>query len=371
MPELGAFLRALPRPEPSAGLEAYERELRATLALSPRKRANYEAYQRSKRRSAHVDYLPIKLDIENVSRCNFACTMCVVSRWPKGQRAHDMSLDEFKRIIDEQYGLVEIKLNGLGEALMQGDTYFEMIKYARSKRIWVRMTTNASLLHLNENHKKLIDSGVNEIDISVDGPDKQSFEDIRRQSTFEHVVRNCKLLNDYASSLGIIRTKMWTLVQEGNYKRLPELVDVAAKMGFAHFICSLNLHGWGDPELEARNKAVTVEKRLDPDHLMGLVRQGESLGVKVRFWSVADKFETTAPETLCPWPFERAVITSDSRTVSCCMIGDPDAFEIGRSGGKGFSELWKGFEYAAFRQAHIEGNIPDVCKACYRTGGNQ
>ena len=58
-----------------------------------------------------------------------------------------MSLDDFKNIVDTQYGLIEIKLNGLGEPTLQGDDFFEMIKYARQKKIWVRITTNASLLH--------------------------------------------------------------------------------------------------------------------------------------------------------------------------------------------------------------------------------
>lgn len=367
MNELKEFLRSLPRPEPSAGMQAYEQEREAALALSPRKRANYETYRKSMRRSADVDYLPIKLDIENVSRCNFACTMCVVSAWRKGKRARDMTLDEFRSIIDEQHGLVEIKLNGLGEALMQGNDYFEMIKYARAQRIWVRMTTNASLLHLRDNYRKLVDSGVNEIDISVDGPDKQTFETIRRQSKFEHVVRNCGLLNDYTRSLGVVRTKMWTLVQEANYRKLPALVELASKMGFQNVIFSLNLHGWGNADLAERNRAVTVEERLDPEYLRGLIRQGESLGIKVRFWSVNDKFDTASPATLCGWPFERAVITSDLRTVPCCMIGDPDAFEIGRNSGKSFTELWTGKEYAAFRKAHLEGKIPEICRACYKT----
>jgi pyrroloquinoline quinone biosynthesis protein E len=97
-----------------------------------------------------VEYLPIKLDIENISRCNFRCTMCVVSDWEKGKRGEDMSLEEFQRLIDEQYGLVEIKLQGIGEPTMQGDVFFEMIKYARARHIWVRTTTNASLLHVKD-----------------------------------------------------------------------------------------------------------------------------------------------------------------------------------------------------------------------------
>ena len=48
---------------------------------------------------------------------------------------------------------------------MQGDVFFEMIQYARARQIWVRTTTNASLLHAKDNYRKLVDSGVNEIQI--------------------------------------------------------------------------------------------------------------------------------------------------------------------------------------------------------------
>ena len=178
-------LRELPAPEPAAGVEAYRRERELALASSPRRRENFEKYTRSSRRSAAVDYLPIKLDIENVSRCNFRCTMCVVSDWPKGKREEDMSLENFQRLIDEQYGLFEIKLQGIGEPTMQGDVFFEMIKYARARQIWVRTTTNASLLHVKDNYRKLVDTGVNEIQISIDGADATTFESIRRGSRFD------------------------------------------------------------------------------------------------------------------------------------------------------------------------------------------
>ena len=111
-------LRALPMPEPAAGVEAYARERELALESDPRRRANYERYLASRRRSPAVDYLPIKLDIENVSRRNYRCTMCVVGGWEKGKRAEDMPLDAFKQLIDDQYGLLEIKLQGIGEPLL-------------------------------------------------------------------------------------------------------------------------------------------------------------------------------------------------------------------------------------------------------------
>lgn len=206
-------LRALPSPLPADGREAYTRERELALAYSSRRRENYERYLASNRRSATVDYLPIVLDIENVSRCNFRCIMCITNDFKKGKRARDMSVDEFKRLIDEQYGLVEIKLHGIGEPLLQGDDFFEMVRYARAQHIWVRTVTNASLLHRRDNYKKLVDSDINEIQISIDGADKEVYERIRRLADFEQVTANCKLINQYSRSAGKLRTKMWTVVQ--------------------------------------------------------------------------------------------------------------------------------------------------------------
>ena len=59
---------------------------------------------------------------------------------------------------------------------MQRDDYFAMIRYARDKHIWVRTTTNASLLHLKDNYRKMIDADVNELQISVDGASKRVYE---------------------------------------------------------------------------------------------------------------------------------------------------------------------------------------------------
>ncbi len=348
----------LPKPEPSAGVLAYANERDARLDFDVRCAENYRIYHLN-RRSAAVDYLPIKLDIENCSRCNFACTMCAVSKWKHGKRAEDMSLEDFKSLIDEQYGLVEIKLNGLGEALMQGEDYFEIIRSERAKHIWVRMTSNASLLHLKDNYKKLIDSGVNEIDISIDGADKPTFEGIRIQSDFDRVIENSRMLNAYCESLGIVRTKMWTLVQKANYLKLADHLHLAEYMKFRHVVFSLDMHGWADPELKERNGQETV--KLSPDYIKSLQDTARNKGIKLGFWNVNEKFDG---ENLCPWPFERAVVTSDLRTVPCCMIGDPDKFEIGR--GKSFGENWHGEEYRQFRLAHIAGNIPQVCKSCYK-----
>lgn len=359
-------LRQLPVPEPVGGTQRYLAERQRALAASPEKRANFEKFA-SATRKADVDYLPIKLDMENVSRCNFHCTMCVVSDWPKGRRAADMSLAEFKRLVDEQIGLLEIKLQGIGEPLMQGDDFFGMIRYARARHIWVRTTTNASLLHLHDNHRKLIDSDVCEVQISIDGADRRTFEAIRRGAVFDRVISNCRLVNDYCRARGVERTKMWTVVQAGNVHQLESLVDLAADVGFTNQVLALNLSDWGMEAWKRVNEAVTVQDDLDIARLHDLVDRGTARGVKVRFWTVNEKYRVGNPATLCPWPFERAYISSDMRVVPCCYVGNPDVLQIDDrlDDKREFSAVWKSGAYRQFRQAHLDGRPPAVCQGCY------
>lgn len=350
----------LPVPHPDR--EAYEGNLALALASSVKRRLNYERL-RSQDRTELLDTLPSKLDFENVSRCNFRCPACQVSIWDNGRRAADMSLESFKRIIDSLGTLVEIKIQGMGEPTLQGDTFYDMIKYARSQHIWVRTTTNASLLHLKDNAAKLIDSGVNEVQISVDGASAETFQAVRVKSDFKQVVENCKLINAYCNDRNLLRTRMWTVVQQLNLHEFLDLVDLGADLGFKRITFAMDLHSWGQEAMKKPN----AERLGDLSRILDLapqaIERGRAKGVEVTFWRNTTKYDSDKPSNLCPWPFERAYIASDLRIVPCCMIGNPEVLELGAA--ISFVEAWNAPAYQAFRKAHLTGAIPAPCAMCY------
>ena len=366
--EDGAGLGPLPTPEPVPDTATYLRERELCLAGSAEKRANYERFLKGNRRAAVVDYMPVRLDIENVSRCNFRCTMCHVSDWPKSKRAADMTLDDFKRLIDTQIGLIEVKIQGLGEPTMGGDAFFEMIKYARARHIWVRTTTNASRLHLKDCYKKLVDSGVNEIQISIDGATKEVFEGIRRGSVFERVLSNCKLINAYCAEKGIVRTKMWTTVQKTNVQQLPQLVELAGELGFKRMAFSFDLVDFGISKWRSTNDDVAVTA-IDLDLCHKMLARARQLGIKLAFWNVTSRYDVDEPKNMCGWPFERAYIASDMRIVPCCIIGNPETSDVGDA--RKLVDEWNGPKLVEFRKAHLDGRVPAVCKSCYKAAENQ
>lgn len=363
--EFRTALATLPQPEHVPTRDTYDREIALRLAFEPRCRENWDQWQASKGRVAQTDILPVRLDIENISRCNFRCGMCQVSEWPKMKRAGDMSLDTFQRLIDEQVGLVEIKLHGFGEPTLGGDDFVAMVKYARDRHIWVRTVTNASRLHVGDMYAKLIDAGINEIQISMHGADAETFEAVTRSKTFDTVCDNSLRLNRYCRERNLVRTKMWTVVQRANQHSLPTLVELAARLEFPTMVYSLDVNDFAQEGWTERNSAISVGSDFDIDEAWRMVERGKELGVKVAFWPMASVYSTTSIERLCPWPFERSYIGSDSRVVPCCMIANPDIYEIGSSPAASLTERWRGPEYTEFRRAHLEGRIPDICKGCY------
>jgi pyrroloquinoline quinone biosynthesis protein E len=354
------FIPGLPLPQPDR--EAYDANLQNALASSEKLRLNYLRFQ-DHARTELLDILPTKLDFENVSRCNFRCPSCPVSGWEKGRRASDMQLEDFKGIVDELGTLVEIKIQGLGEPLLGGDTYFEMIRFARSRHIWVRTTTNASLLHARDNAARLIDSDVNEVQVSVDGANRETFQAIRVGSRFEQVRRNCVLLNGICRKRGILRTRMWVVVQRLNAGEMVNLVELGAELVFPRITFALDMHGWGMGGMRQSNSEKLVPLSQIADNAHRSVERGRELGAQVSFWQNTAKYSFLRSEGLCPWPFERAFVSSDLRVVPCCMISDPGVLDLGDA--RSLGAVWNSEAYRSFREAHMEGRIPGPCRMCY------
>jgi pyrroloquinoline quinone biosynthesis protein E len=52
------------------------------------------------------------------------------------------------------------------------------------------------------------------------------------------------------------------------------------------------------------------------------------------------------------------------RYVPCCIIGNPEVSDLGDA--RQLTAEWHGKSVADFRRAHLAGDIPAVCKSCYK-----
>lgn len=327
----------------------------------PERLRNYILFENEPKNIEQV-YKPFIMDIEPNSRCNFRCIMCQVSEWPNGNRAKDMSFDDFKMFIDSQPQLMEVKLHGMGEPLMHR-RFTEMIKYLSDQDIWVRTTINGSLLHARDNYMRIIDSGVGEIQTSFDGASKEVFETIRRKSNFETVVNNLTMLNEYANTKDRLYTRMWVLLQKLNRHELFDFVILAKKMKFKRLSYSITLNDWGQDEWAKKNTENEISG-LTQDEELKLLELAKKEDIEITVWYQSNKYSFKDYKTVCPWPFERPYISSDLRIVPCSMIGNPEISDLGDA--KNLNSVWNSSIYKRFREEHLQGKIPEFCRLCYR-----
>jgi radical SAM protein with 4Fe4S-binding SPASM domain len=144
-----------------------------------------------------TDYPPYLL-IEPVSTCNLRCPFCFQTdkTFTKKPFMGTMELKLFKNIIDQanDLGVGAITIASRGEPTLHKDLG-QMLKYAKSKEniFEVKLNTNATKL-TQDLCNQIFESEVNQIVISADHYEKKTFEQLRKNSNFETIIKNVNML---------------------------------------------------------------------------------------------------------------------------------------------------------------------------------
>jgi MoaA/NifB/PqqE/SkfB family radical SAM enzyme len=192
--------------------------------------------------SRKIDYPlvpPDTLQLSITSRCNLRCEMC--NAWKDAKKEHELSLEEIKDVITQarEWGIKEINLCG-GEPLIS-EIIFDVIKFAKDSGLKVILTTNGTLI-TEDSAKKIIQSGLDIITISVDGAKSATHDKIRVQpGAFDKIMQGIKYLNDCPGSKGLIKVMIFTL-SNYNFEELEEYFSLAKSLSIdALYITSVVL----------------------------------------------------------------------------------------------------------------------------------
>jgi len=148
-------------------------------------------------KKTQTDYPPYLL-IEPVSTCNLRCPFCFQTdkTFTKKPFMGTMKLDLYKNIIDQanELGVGAITIASRGEPTLHKDLG-EMLKYAKNKEniFEVKLNTNATKL-TEDLCYQIFESEVNQIVISADHYEKKTFEELRKNSNFETIIKNVNML---------------------------------------------------------------------------------------------------------------------------------------------------------------------------------
>ena len=155
---------------------------------------------------------PTQLDFELNYSCNFTCPMCTWNAESTDGNSNDTWFDfeVFKEVIDDAVpkGLKSIRMNYINEPLLNRDI-FKFISYARQAGILdIYFSTNGSLL-TDDIIKKIINSGLLRLQVSLDAHTQETYEKIRTGGNFKDVIKKVlrflEIRNEVSSKLPTLR----------------------------------------------------------------------------------------------------------------------------------------------------------------------
>ncbi len=306
-----------------------------------------------------LNYLPITMDIEPTTGCNFRCTMCQVSS--PNFVSKNLDFEMFKKVIDENKQLLKIKLQGMGEPLVNIN-FYKMVEYATKYGIVSEITTNGSLLNEN-NIQKLLKSNLSRITVSIDGASPDIFEKIRIKSNFELVISNCKkLINNFKKKIVRPEISAWCVVQNDNVNDFENIFDICKKIGFDKLTYQFHLSGWGKSEWDEINQRKKIEINSIKDRIKNIKKRGKNEGMEINIFEE----NLLSFNKQCVWPWESSYISKTGDVVPCCIIGDEKVISFGNIKKNSFKDIWNSENYKNFRNDIKNNKIPNYCKNCYR-----
>ena len=325
-------------------------------------------------RPAVVPDLPAVLYIETTNRCDSLCQTCIRT-FQTLEPPKDLTLSELARIVDQFPRLTRVLLHGIGEPLLNPDL-FRMVAYLKKRGVTV--VFNSDAIGLREKKRRaLIESGLDELRVSMDAATPDTYRAIRGVATFDRVVDNVTALADLKKALGVAapQVSLWFTVMKKNLVELPDFIRLAGKMGAGQVNVQRLVHyGQG---LAVRDQSLYgTLSALEADMLAEATRLSQELGIHLSASGNATPEASLTPaERERPWsgcqrPWSLSYITANGNVLPCCIspwtAKDYRGLILGNALDEPFAEIWNGERYQQFRTEFETSRAPDPCQGCGR-----
>jgi radical SAM protein with 4Fe4S-binding SPASM domain len=288
---------------------------------------------------------PTTLSIEPTTSCNLRCPEC-----PSGLRSFSRPtgmLDEdlFKNIIDQSSDyLTYLHIYFQGEPFLH-PRFLDMVAYADRQKVFTSTSTNAHYLN-EKNVNAILDSGLKQLIVSMDGLTQEIYEDYRIGGNLEKVKSGLALLiqKRNESKQAFPRIVLQFLVTGKNEHQIPALKEWSKEVGV--------------DELQLKTTQIYNFEHGSPlipkDH-----RYSRYLPNADGTWKLKKKIQNK-----CWRMWQGAVFTWDGRMLPCCF--DKDGQHVmGKIHESGLKAIWNNAPYSLFRKQLLNDRSQiDICKNC-------
>jgi MoaA/NifB/PqqE/SkfB family radical SAM enzyme len=332
----------------------------------PRVMANYALSRwEVPRRPRSMMSRPIDVEIELTNRCNLACIQCLRSRGLKPYRLGEMTFESYQKVLAQFPSLLNLSLNGFGEALMH-PRLFEIVSYTKRQRPWLKVGiySNGTLID-EDKAARLVDCGLTEVNVSVDAATAETYKRVRRGGRISDVHLGLRRL---LRARELARTQLpkvgvnFVLLNENRGELVP-FIEQAADIGVDFVNCiSYASYDWG---FRNQRSASDYQRELERARL-----RLDQLGLRCKSFPSADLSWTTAERGFSCDHFWRALrVTFEGELTLGCCTPFKEQYTYGNLLEVPFERIWNDVVFQRNRSLAAHGTPPTPnCGSCDRFG---
>jgi pyrroloquinoline quinone biosynthesis protein E len=276
-----------------------------------------------------------------------------------------MDIDLFKKAIDQLPKLKKVKIQGMGEPLLNKNLP-EFIKYAQDQNIKTQTITNGTVLNPEIAHQ-LLEAKLSDLTFSIDGATKNTYESLRVNAKYDTVTKNIQHICDIKKKLGF-KTEISIVCLVSNREVLsevPQLVELASQLGVDKVSIKKRLKIWEQENNGSSYSFTTSYLDSFPD-FMEILDQSDQIAKKNHIKLKIEQDSDYSASNPCLWPFKSLYVSTEGKIVPCCVLAMPETWCMGDLNEDTLETIWNNKPYRELRRKIALNQVPETCINCYR-----
>ena len=289
---------------------------------------------------------PFVLMVEPTNFCNLKCPLCPSGNGDMTRERGIMPFEHFKHVFEQQADhLLLLMLWNQGEPFINKHLT-DMIRLASAHNVPTLTSTNVHYIKNRETARDIVDSGLSELVVSLDGVTPESYVKYRVGGNFDRVLEGIRLLvqakRDLQSSHPLIHLQF--IIMKHNEHEIEAARKFARELGVDRLsLKTAQVYTESDAETFLPSDEKFSRYDYTADHL-----------------STKSKISNT-----CRHLWYSTVINWDGAVSPCCFDKDVH-YGLGDALNESdFDQIWTGQKYTDFRNAILKDrkSVP-ICNNC-------
>ena len=319
------------------------------------------------------------INLESARSCNLKCIQCaphgkaIADKFDRSVTTGIMTLDTFSKILPILNFADHLNLDIHGEPLLNKDLE-KIISLAKKSapHLKVSMTSNFTLMN-RERAMSLLKSGLNGIQVSVNGVKKETYEKIMAGANYERLLENLSAfsltrkevpnqLTSFSACITTMRSNIDELVMLPSFLSKYGIKVIRINSLLPYTPAVLHESMYDDPAWHSRREEIYKETTEE-----------------------ANRYDITVYAVLsrpglesCQIPVRNLCVSYDGDVCPCFLLDIKGGFSFyytkepvdlpfisfGNVNEREILEIWKSDRYVAYRKAFKDGKLPEYCRMC-------